>query len=75
LAKKIHTSEVRVSGAEATAKETGDGILLRPAGLFPETTLDQVIGCLHSKGKSKTLAQMKAAIGREVIRRHARGRY
>jgi hypothetical protein len=34
-----------------------------------------VAGCLQSKGKSRTPAGMHTAIGREVIRRHDRGRY
>ena len=37
--------------------------------------LDEVAGCLRSKRKSKTSAQMRNAVGREVIRRHDRGRY
>jgi hypothetical protein len=56
-------------------EETGDGILLRPASHFPEASLDEVAGCLRSKRKSKTPAQMHAAMGREVIRRQDRGRY
>jgi AbrB family looped-hinge helix DNA binding protein len=75
LPKTIRASRAWEPGMEFTVEETHDGVLLRPAALFPETTLDQVVGCLHSKRKLKTIAQMKAAIGREVIRRHARGRY
>jgi hypothetical protein len=43
---------------------------MRPAENFPEAELDKVAGCLRTKHKSKTLAQMEAAIRREVIRRH-----
>ena len=56
-------------------RSTTNGILLCPAARFPRAELDQVAGCLRSKGKSETLAQIRAAIGREVIRRHDRGRY
>lgn len=56
-------------------EESGDGILLRPARRFPATELDEVAGCLRYQRKSKTLRQMGDAIGREVIRRHDRGRY
>ena len=56
-------------------EETGDGILLRPAARFPIADLDEVAGCLLSKRKSKTPAQMHSAIKREVIRRYDRGRY
>jgi len=74
LPKSIRTSRSWKPGTKFTVEETGDGILLRPAAVFPETTLDQVAGCLKSKGRAKTIAQMKAAIGREVVRRHDRGR-
>ena len=60
---------------EFTVEETGDGVLLRPAGSFPETSLYQVAGCLRPPRKSKTVGQMHAAIRREVMRRHDRGRY
>src|SRR5947209_20462834 len=73
--KNIRTSRAWGPGTQFTVEETGDGILLRPAGRFPHTAIEEVAGCLRSKRKSKTLAQMRAAIGREVIRRHDRGRY
>jgi ribosomal protein L34 len=34
-----------------------------------------VAGCLRSKRKSGAPERMRDAIGREVMRRHARGRY
>jgi AbrB family looped-hinge helix DNA binding protein len=75
LPKNIRTSRAWGPGVEFTVEEAGDGILLRPAGRFPQTDLDEVAGCLRSKRKSVTLAQMRAAIGREVTRRHDGGRY
>ena len=75
LPKTIRTSRAWGPGTEFTVEETGEGILLRPAGRFSEADLDQVAGCLGSKRKAKTPAQMRAAVGREVIRRHDRGRY
>jgi AbrB family looped-hinge helix DNA binding protein len=75
LPKNIRTSRAWGPGTEFTVEETGGGILLRPAGRFPSAGLEEVAGCLRSKRKSKTPAQMRAAIGREVIRRHDRGRY
>jgi AbrB family looped-hinge helix DNA binding protein len=75
LPKAIRTSRAWGPGTEFTVEETGDGIVLRPAGHFLETNLDQVAGCLRSKRKSKTVAQMDAAVRREVIGRHDRGRY
>jgi AbrB family looped-hinge helix DNA binding protein len=75
LPKTIRTSRAWGPGTEFTVEETRDGLLLRPASDFPETDLDQVVGCLRSKRKAKTPAQMRAAIEREVSRRHDRGRY
>ena len=75
LPKNIRDSRSWGPGTEFTVEEAGDGILLRPASRFPESDLADVAGCLRSKRKSKTPAQMRSAIRREVIRRHDRGRY
>ncbi len=75
LPKDIRDSRSWAPGTEFTVEESGDGILLRPASRFPETRLEEVVGCLRFKGKSKTDAQMRAAIRREVLRRNDRHRY
>jgi AbrB family looped-hinge helix DNA binding protein len=75
LPKGIRVARAWGPGTEFTVEETGEGILLRPAAHFPDTKLVEVAGCLGSKRKAKTPAQMRAAIGREVMRRHGRGRY
>ena len=75
LPKGIRDSRAWQPGTEFTIEETSDGILLRPAARFPAAKLEEVAGCLRSKRKSKTPSQMRAAIGREVMRRHDRGRY
>ena len=75
LPKNIRISRAWTPGTEFTVEETGDGILLRPTGRFPEACLDQVAGCLRSKPKRQTPEQMRTAIRREVMRRHDRGRY
>jgi AbrB family looped-hinge helix DNA binding protein len=75
LPKAMRTSRAWGPGTEFTVEETGDGILLRPAGGCSAANLDQVAGCLRSKRKSKTPAQMGGAIRREVIRRDGSGRY
>ncbi len=75
LPKGIRVSRAWGPGTEFTVEETGNGILLRPTARFPDTSLEEVAGCLRSSGKAKTAAQMRAAIGREVMRRHDRGRY
>ena len=75
LPKEIRTARAWGPGTEFTIEEIDDGILLRPAARFPAARLDEVAGCLSSKRKPKTLAQMHAAIKREVVRRRDRGRY
>jgi hypothetical protein len=73
MAKRIRASRSWGAGTEFTVEETSEGILLRPSRRFPRTTLDQVAGRLRPKGKPATLAQMDAAIPREVKRRHDLG--
>ena len=75
LPKGIRDSRAWGPGTEFEVEETGDGILLRPAAHFPATDLDEVAGSLRSSRKSKTPGQERAAIVREVRRRHDRGRY
>ena len=53
------------------ADETYDAEKLRTG--YPETNLDRVAGCMPSKDKTKTSAQMRAAVRREVMRRRDRG--
>ena len=75
LPKSIRTSRDWAPGTEFTLEETKDGILLRPATRFPAARLEDVAGCLKSKGRPKTLAEMNAAVEKEAARRHGRGRY
>jgi AbrB family looped-hinge helix DNA binding protein len=75
LPKRIRTSRAWGPGTEFSVEETGDGVLLRPAVRFPRADLDEVAGCLRSKRKSRTIPEMRAAVGREVMRRRDRGRY
>jgi AbrB family looped-hinge helix DNA binding protein len=63
------------AGTRLTVEETPDGILLKPAPLFPPTTPEQVFGCLRCAGAPKALEDMREGIAAEVRRRHARGRY
>ena len=75
LPQTIRASRAWGPGTKFTVEETEAGILLRHASIFPETDLGEVAGCLRSNQKPKTLAQMDEAIGREMSRRHDRGRY
>jgi AbrB family looped-hinge helix DNA binding protein len=75
LPKSIRDSRDWRPGTALMVEETKDGVLLRPKRLFPRTRLEDVVGCLHYKGKAKTVGQMNTAIREEVLRRHDRGRY
>ena len=75
LPKGIRDSRAWTAGTEFTVEDTADGVLLRPVTQFKETDLSEVAGCLRFKGRPKTIAQMKAAVAKEVKRRHDRGRY
>jgi AbrB family looped-hinge helix DNA binding protein len=57
--REIHHWE---EGQELIAIDMGDGILLKPKKPFPETTLDQVVGCLKYQGTPKSLEDMEDAI-------------
>ena len=75
LPKSIRDARAWPPGTEFTVEPTREGILLRPVATFPRTQMSDVAGCLRYEGKPKTLVEMRAAIGREVMRRHDRGRY
>jgi AbrB family looped-hinge helix DNA binding protein len=66
LPKEILSRHHWEPGQELQAIDTDDGILLRPASSFPETTLEEVASCLSYSGKSKTLKEMEAAINKGV---------
>ncbi len=73
LPKTLRDARSWRAGTEFTVEERDDGVLLRPAQLFPQTSLEEVVGCLKYKGKPVTLAEMDVAIAREVKKRHDRG--
>ena len=59
-------------GTRLTVEKTDEGVLLKTAALFPETSLDSVCGMLKYDGPALTIEEMDAAILREA-RRRARG--
>ncbi|AFY89423.1 AbrB/MazE/SpoVT family DNA-binding domain-containing protein [Chroococcidiopsis thermalis] len=59
ILRSIHGWE---AGQELIVIDTGDGILLKPKKPFPETTLQNVAGCLKYQDKPKSLGEMKDAI-------------
>lgn len=63
------------AGTRLAVESTAEGVLLKPARAFPPTRIEDVFGCLKYDGPAKTIEEMDAAITKEVMRRHARGRY
>ena len=62
-------------GTRLLVEDTPDGVLLKPAPLFPPTRPEDVFGILKYSGPPKTLKDMDDAITAEVKHRRARGRY
>jgi hypothetical protein len=53
-------------------ENTPDGVLLKPAPLFPTTKPSEVFASLPHRGAPKSLKDMEAGIAAEARRRHAR---
>ncbi len=62
-------------GLKLQVIDTGNGVLLKPAKPFLETSLQEVAGCLKYSGKAKSLADMEDAIrkGAQKVMKHDRG--
>ena len=63
------------AGTVLQVEETAEGVLLRPAPIFPPTRPEDVFGMLYTGRPAVTLEEMDAAIDAEIDERHARGRY
>jgi AbrB family looped-hinge helix DNA binding protein len=56
--------------------DTPDGLLLKPAPLFPRTEIGAAAGMLHRPGmRTVSIEEMNEGVLQEARRRHARGRY
>ena len=60
----IRTAHQWEPGQRFEAIDTGDGVLLKPAGPFPKTDIEEVVSSLRYSGRPKTLADMQEAVGR-----------
>ena len=72
--KSVRDARAWAAGTSFIVEETGDGVL-RPESRSPVAKLEEVAGCLRTKRKPATEKQMRAAVAREIVRRHDRGRY
>lgn len=75
LPKAVRERHAWQPGTRLTVEETPDGVLLKPAALFPPSRPEDVYGCLRYRGGAKTIEDMNAGIAAEVKRRRARNRY
>jgi AbrB family looped-hinge helix DNA binding protein len=56
------------AGVELEVEDRGDAVMLRPAQPFPETTFEEVRGCLKYDGPPRTIEEMDEAVARETRR-------
>lgn len=69
LPKAIRDLRQWVAGTQLIVENTADGVLLKPATIFPETDLKDVFGALRYSGAALSVAAMDAAIASEAKRR------
>ncbi|MGH6945104.1 MAG: AbrB/MazE/SpoVT family DNA-binding domain-containing protein [Geminicoccaceae bacterium] len=55
-------------GVELEVEDRGDAVVLRPARLFPPTTIEEVRGCLKHDGPPHTIEEMDEAVAQEARR-------
>lgn len=57
------------AGTRLVAESTSEGVLLKPAQVFPLSSIDQVFGSLEHKGTALSVEDMEAAVATEARRR------
>jgi AbrB family looped-hinge helix DNA binding protein len=75
LPKSVRDAQHWEPGTEFTVEPLGDGVVLRPLKSVAHSRLEDVVGCLRVSGPARTIAEMDAAIVKELRRRRDRGRY
>ena len=75
LPKAIRETRHWPPGTEFRVEETPEGVLLRPLGRVPESTLSELADCLKWTVKPKTDAQMHRGLARKIKSRYDSGRY
>ena len=71
LPKAIRHQRQWDAGTRLVVEDTGDGVLLTRAPLFPETRSGEVFAMLVHKGEPKSVEEMESSILAEAKRRHA----
>lgn len=57
------------AGTRLVVESTSEGVLLKPAPVFPLSSIDQVFGSLEHKGTALSVEDMEAAVATEARRR------
>lgn len=73
IPKPIRNARHWVPGQRLEVIDTEEGILLKPAMPFQQTSLDEVASCLKYQGKAKSIKDMEEAI-RKGAKESARDR-
>ena len=66
LPKAIRDLRQWPAGTQLIVENTPDGVLLKSAPIFPETSMDAVFGALRYDGPALSIEDMNAAIDREA---------
>ena len=61
-------------GAKFLIEETTAGLILKPAGCFPSTVLEDGLGCAGYSGVPKAVEEMKEGIDEVLKREWHKGR-
>ena len=69
LPKELRERHQWKAGTEFEVFEKGNDLVLRPVDRLPETTLDEIVGCIKYDGPPRSLREMEEAIEREA-RKH-----
>jgi AbrB family looped-hinge helix DNA binding protein len=72
LPKAIREAKGWGPGTKLVIEQTRDGVLLRPASLFPPTKPENVFGCLSHHGKQLSDKDIEKALRAAAKRRYAR---
>lgn len=71
IPKALRTAHNWQPGQNLLFIDTPEGILVRSEpDAFPETTVNEVAGCLKYSGKTKTLTEMAAALTQGIMAQH-----
>ena len=69
LPKAIRDLRHWTAGTRLVVESTSEGVLLKPASVFPPSSVDQVFGALEHKGAALSTEDMEAAVASEAKRR------